>query len=230
MVKEIRPHGSSYWSRTAEIQTTHQGNDVSYFLKVTQNRFGRKMFLGEYHAQKAIHDACPDFCPRPIAWGLYKTVPNAYFFLSCFIDMVDELPDLHRFPEKVAQMHKRAKAPDGKYGFHVQDMCALLPMYVTKTDSWEEFFHNYMRHFMAAERFAQGDPSEEMGRLEQIFLQRIVPRLCRPLETGPRQIEPRLLHSDLWDGNAAIDAETDNPIIFDSSCFYGHNECKSYGI
>jgi fructosamine-3-kinase len=201
---------------------------VSYFVKVTQNKFGRKMFRGEYEANKAIYEACPDFCPRPIAWGVYESVPNTYFFLSSFIDMVDDLPDLHRFPQKVAQMHKKAMAPDGKYGFHVQDMCALLPMYVTKSSSWETFFQEYMRHFMAAEKLAQGTASEDMKRLEGVTLNRIIPRLCRPLETGGREIEPRLLHSDLWDGNAAIDAETENPIVFDSSCFYGHNECKQH--
>ncbi|THW12883.1 hypothetical protein D6D24_06342 [Aureobasidium pullulans] len=142
-IKSIHPHGSSYWSRTAEIQTVVSGEPVSYFLKVSQNKFARKMFRGEYESQKAIYEVCPDFCPRPITWGVYQTVSDAYFFLSEFIDMVDELPDLHQYPQKVAQMHKKGLAPDGRYGFHVQDMCALLPMYVTKSDSWEDFFSKY---------------------------------------------------------------------------------------
>ncbi|THV98932.1 hypothetical protein D6D27_01240 [Aureobasidium pullulans] len=223
-IKSIHPHGSSYWSRTAEIQTVVSGEPVSYFLKVSQNKFARKMFRGEYESQKAIYEVCPDFCPRPITWGVYQTVSDAYFFLSEFIDMVDELPDLHQYPQKVAQMHKKGLAPDGRYGFHVQDMCALLPMYVTKSDSWEDFFSKYMRHFMLAEKIGQGPASKELERLERIFFDRIIPRLCRPLETGGREIKPRLVHSDLWDGNSAIDAQTENPIIYDSSCFYGHNE------
>ncbi|KAI1852576.1 hypothetical protein JX265_003058 [Neoarthrinium moseri] len=224
IIDSIRPHGSSYWSATAEIQATLEGEPRSYFVKATQNKFGKKMFRGEYESAKAIHDACPDFCPPPIAWGTYQSVPNTYFFLSGFIDMLDDLPDLGLFPQKLAEMHMKAIAPDGMYGFHVQTMTALLPQYVTKSASWEEFFTGYMRHLMMAETFAQGPLSDELNRLETVFLERIIPRLCRPLETGGRSIEPRLLHSDLWDGNAAIEAETENPIIFDPSCFYGHNE------
>ena len=184
------------------------------------------MFHGEYESLTALYNASQNFCPRPIAWGAYKSIPNAHFFLSAFVDMVDELPDLHQYPEKVAQLHQRATAPDGKYGFHVQSICGPLSMHATQTESWEEFFFNYMRYFMAAERRTHGDPSEEMARLEYVFLTQIVPRLCRPLETGTRQIEPRLLHSDLWDGNAATGARTMEPMIFDPACIYGHNECQ----
>lgn len=66
---------------------------------------------------------------------------------------------------------------------------------------------NFMKHIMAAEKLAQGPASEEQLRLESVFFERIIPRLIRPLETGGRQIQPRLVHSDLWDGNAAVNVE-----------------------
>ena len=182
------------------------------------------MFHGEYESSKAIYDVCPDFIPEPIAYGTFASIPNTHFYLAQFIDMADELPDIDTFPEKLAELHK--KATSSQYGFHYQTMTALLPLYVTQTESWEEFFANFMKHLMAAEKLAQGPASEEQLRLESVFFDRIIPRLIRPLETGGRQIQPRLVHSDLWDGNAAVNVETEAPVIFDPSCFYAHNECK----
>ncbi|PMD22234.1 hypothetical protein NA56DRAFT_670370 [Hyaloscypha hepaticicola] len=189
-VKGIHAHGASYWSRTAEIQTLrNDGSPQSYYIKATQNRFGLKMFHGEYESSKAIYDVCPDFIPEPIAYGTFASIPNTHFYLSQFIDMADELPDIDTFPEKLAELHK--KATSSQYGFHYQTMTALLPLY----------------HIMAAEKLAQGPASEEQLRLESVFFERIIPRLIRPLETGGRQIQPRLVHSDLWDGNAAVNVE-----------------------
>lgn len=184
------------------------------------------MFRGEFESAKAIHDATPDFGPEPIAWGRYQSDPNTYFLLERFIDMVDNLPAIDTLPEKLAEMHNKAVAPNGKYGFHMQTMTALLPQYVTESKSWEEFFSNYMRHLMAAERISQGPADEEQERLTRVFFDRIIPRLIRPLETGGREITPRLVHSDIWDGNAATNSDTDGPVIFDASCFYAHRECR----
>lgn len=220
----IRPHGTSHWSRTAEVHGTIKGDPVSFFLKVTRNRFGMMMVRGAYEGSKAIYSSCPDLCPPPIGWGLYESDTRTYFMLSEFVDMVDDLPDMHAFTRRLAEMHTMAIAPDGKYGFHVQVMCALLPIFVGKSESWEQFYTKYMKHLFAAETRAQGKPTEEMERLIKSLFDRIIPRLVRPLETGGRNIKPSLVHSDLWDGNAGMHSETDEPLIFDPSCFYGHNE------
>ncbi|KAH9997695.1 Ketosamine-3-kinase [Russula compacta] len=48
---------------------------------------------------------------------------------------------------------------------------------------------------------------------------RVIPALLRPL-----RIKPVLLHGGLWSGNAGTDMTTGEPIIYDASCVYGHNE------
>lgn len=223
-IREIRPHGSSYWSRTAEIESILGAEPVSFFLKVTRNRFGKKMVRGAYEGSKAIYTSCPGLCPPPLGWGQYKSDSRAYFVLFDFIDMVDDLPDAHTLTQRLAEMHRTSVAPDTKFGFHVQVMCALLPIYVTKSNSWEYFYTKYMQHLFHAERRAQGEPDEQLHRLTKSLFERIIPRLIRPLETGGRGIQPRLVHSDLWDGNAGLNSETGEPLIFDPSCFYAHNE------
>lgn len=69
---------------------------------------------------------------------------------------------------------------------------------------------------------------EVIDRLRRVvgslILEKVIPRLMRPLETGRRNIQPCLVHSDIWLGNVKPDAETEQPIIFDSCAFWGHNE------
>jgi hypothetical protein len=55
---------------------------------------------------------------------------------------------------------------------------------------------------------------------------KVIPRLLRPLESNGRKVEPSLVHGDLWYGNAAVIDETGDPIVFDPSSFWAHNECK----
>lgn len=68
--------------------------------------------------------------------------------------------------------------------------------------------------------------NEEMRDMHQIVLDKVVPRLLRPLETGGREIKPTIMHGDIWDGNTSVDATTKMPVIFDASGLYAHNECE----
>ena len=47
----------------------------------------------------------------------------------------------------------------------------------------------------------------------------MIPYLLRPL-----RVDPVLMHGDLWSGNAKVDSLSGEPVIFDPSSFYGHNE------
>lgn len=60
----------------------------------------------------------------------------------------------------------------------------------------------------------------------KIMLEKVVPRLLRPLEEDGRTVVPRLCHGDLWDGNVSVDVNTGRPIIFDAIPLYAHNECE----
>lgn len=66
----------------------------------------------------------------------------------------------------------------------------------------------------------------EFEELKKEVMDKVVPRLLRPLETGGRSITPCLVHGDLWDGNASVDVDTGRPIIFDGAPLYAHNECE----
>ncbi|KAJ3038627.1 fructosamine 3 kinase [Rhizophlyctis rosea] len=40
------------------------------------------------------------------------------------------------------------------------------------------------------------------------------------------EVQPALLHGDLWGGNWGVDSKSDEPVIFDPACYYGHNEAE----
>ncbi|GKZ27942.1 hypothetical protein AbraCBS73388_007145 [Aspergillus brasiliensis] len=70
----------------------------------------------------------------------------------------------------------------------------------------------------------RGGPWPELEGLDTAMIEKVIPRLLRPLETEGRSIKPSLVHGDLWCGNAAINSATGRPLIYDPASFYAHNE------
>ena len=184
------------------------------------------MVSGEYVSMRSLHDTLPTLTPLPVAWGTYAADANVHFFLCGFVDMTDDLPDVQQLGAALAELHKRGVSPNGKYGFSVPTLQGTVPQYTDWCDSWEEFFANSISLVMKNEEKSQGfDP--EVRELCEATLSKIVPRLLRPLETGGRTIQPRLVHGDIWDGNVSTDVATETPVIFDATSIYAHNESTS---
>lgn len=171
----------------------------------------------------AIHAVDPTLVPKPIAWGTYEQLHDVHFFLCEFRNMTDELPDVETFPARMAELHRKATSPNGKFGFPVTTFHGNTPIEHGWSDTWEEYFIRTSRVLIQLEQEAQG-PNEEIVMLSERLFEKVVPRLLRPLETSGRSIRPALIHGDLWHGNASMDSDTDEPIIFDAASFYAHNE------
>ena len=161
--------------------------------------------------------------PKPHAWGEYESEPDMWFYLCDFHDMIDEVPEIDRFVSIVARLHKTSLGKEERYGFHVPTHLANIPNDNTWQKSWELFFTQLMVCMFQVEQKAHAH-DEELESLKQVMLEKVVPRLLRPLETGGRSIKPCLVHSDLWPGNCMPDADTGEIMLFDSCAFWGHNE------
>lgn len=184
------------------------------------------MVSGEYISMKTLHDTLPYFTPAPYATGSYAADPDVHFFLCEFVEMSDDLPDETALASSLAELHKTGISPNGKYGFPVPTLQGTIPQYTEWTDSWEEFFTKSFKLVMSNEQKSQGlDP--EMQELCQATIEKVIPRLLRPLETGGRKIQPRLVHGDIWDGNVSTNTETNVAVIFDATSIYAHNERES---
>lgn len=184
------------------------------------------MMSGEYVSMTTIHSVNSALVPVPIAWGTYESLDDVHFFLCEFRNITDELPDIETFPAQMAELHRNGTSPDGRFGFYTTTFHGNTPIEHGWSDSWEEYFTRTTQVLLQLEQEAQG-PNEEILELSKPFFTSVIPRLLRPLETGGRSIKPALIHGDLWHGNASMDGDSDEPIIFDAASFYAHNECES---
>ncbi|KAK8040705.1 Fructosamine/Ketosamine-3-kinase [Apiospora marii] len=220
-------HGASFWTSTARIDLElADGTPYRLFLKTATGDLGMSILRGEYHGVKAIHRFTPDGIPRPVAWGTYMSDPNTHFYLCEFMDMKNELPDIQKFSSMLAKLHQDSMAsPDSpsRFGFHAMTHEGSMYQDVTWCTTWEEFFRRRLQSFVDQEVVAQG-PSEELDEVLPRFMDKVIPRLLRPLVTHGRSLRPALLHGDIWYGNLATNANTGEPIYFDPAVFWGHNE------
>lgn len=217
-------HGVSFWANTGRIDVElDDGTPQSFFIKVTSKELGKKMMHGEFESMSAIHTLLPDFAPKPIAWGTYKTIPDTHFFLCDFREMIDEMPDPHKFTARLAALHQDSKSPEGRFGFHVTTYTGNLPQTNEWEESWETYFTKSMKWALELEIEAKG-PAPEFDVLVPVLFGKVIPRLLRPLESEGRSVKPSLVHGDLWYANSGIDVGTGESLIFDACSFYAHNE------
>lgn len=198
-------------------------SEMSFFLKVTQHDTGKAMVSGEFVSMSLLHEASPAITPKPIGWGTYAADPDVHYFLCEFLVMTNQVPDEQKLGKALADLHLNSTSPNGMYGFAIPTYQATIPQRVEWQGSWEVFFHNLMERILRVEWASQG-PDKELKQLTEAIMTKVIPRLLRPLESGGRQIQPRLVHGDLWDGNTSSTADTNTPVIFDATCLYAHNE------
>jgi fructosamine-3-kinase len=183
------------------------------------------MARGEFESQAALHNVIPDNVGTPLAWGFLDEDKSKAFFITRFRNLQDLPPPLQQSLEMVKRLHQTSESPTGKFGFHVTTYCGPPKMVNDWTDSWEEYF---ARQFRSDVSYLQqsGQKDAELVKLTEVFIQKVVARLLRPLQTGGRSIKPCLCHGDLWEGNIQTDADTQQLVTFDSCAFYGHNESQ----
>ena len=182
-----------------------------------------EMAMGEYESTKALNALVPDNVAPPIAWGTFQLDTSTSFFLTGFRQLLEKLPPTSELLAVAKKMHQSSNSPSGKFGFPVTTFYGPPPMDNAWTDSWEEYFAREFRSsVMYAQRPLHND--QELAELAEEFIETVIPRLLRPLQTGGRSIKPTLCHGDLWDANVQMDAITNQTVLFDPCCFYGHNE------
>lgn len=126
----------------------------------------------------------------------------------------------------LARLHRDSVSPTGMFGFPVPTYKGHAPVNNEWCDRWEDWFARQFRMDVQFEQSVRGADPEMDGLLEE-FVAKVIPRLLRPLQAGGRSIKPGLVHTDIWHGNIHRDRASQEPIVFDACCVYGHHESKS---
>jgi protein-ribulosamine 3-kinase len=179
----------------------------------------------EYRAMLELYNVIPEMVAEPLGWGSYTDIEDTHFFVCRFHELSDDIPDVSDFPALVAEMHKRGVSKTGKFGFPFITYGGKNPQFFPMSDTWEECFTKGIEWMFNVEEKTHGH-DEELAELREQLVKKVIPRLLRPLETEGRKLTPRLVHGDLWDGNASVDVNTGQPMIFDATVLYAHNECE----
>lgn len=174
-----------------------------------------------------LFDVMPEIVAKPYGYGTYEKMEDIHFFLCSFHELTGDIPKIDDFPALVAELHSRKTSSDGTFGFPYETFGGRNPQLFPVSTSWEETFTSGMQRIFDSEENTHGY-DEDMAQLRKAIIEKVIPRLIRPLETGPDKIQPRLVHGDLWDGNCSVDMNTGKPVIFDATCLWAHSECTSF--
>lgn len=181
------------------------------------------MVSSEFVSMSILYDILPDNVAEPIAWGAYADSPDTYFLAFRFLTL-QSLPTPKVLIPLVAKLH-RVTSPKENFGSERTTYGGRNPQFFPPSTTWEESFSRGLSSIFDLEEEIQG-PDEGMRGFRDGLMARVIPRLLRPLETGGRVLVPRLVHGDLWAGNAAVDAGSERAIIFDAVPLFAHRECK----
>lgn len=100
---------------------------------------GYELAEGHWESETNLYRFIPEFVPRPVAFGTYKSQPDRHFFLLDFVDIIeDEIPAAEGYVAPIAALHLRSmgKSPNGMFGFCVKTWFGDLPYANEWETSW----------------------------------------------------------------------------------------------
>lgn len=181
-------------------------DDKSYFIKV-QPQHPAAYFDHEKRGLEELSQVVNT--PHPIAAG--EIDGDAYLVLNWLDSGHGRQADLGRAVAKMHQHHAR------QFGFYTSHHTKALFKDNTFNDSWADF---YVKQRLMPERDAAVAAGRWNDFREQHFQQMVAAfQDCY----AQRQVEPSLLHGDLWAGNYMFTSDG-TPTLIDPDALYGDRE------
>ncbi|KAF8633032.1 hypothetical protein AX15_001622 [Amanita polypyramis BW_CC] len=185
-----------------------------YFAKVGSTE-EREQYTGETRSLQEIEIASPGLAPRVVLGGSLDD-GRPY--------MITEYREIGYLTDKAAAVLGRRLATElhaykstNGYGFDIPTFCGATRQPGGWYRSWEDCFNALLGNLL--DQLKGRASYDELCRKGGEVRTKIIPKLL-----GPLQIQPVLLHGDLWRGNIGQDQRTEDPFIFDPSSYFGHNE------
>jgi fructosamine-3-kinase len=179
-----------------------------YFVKLNQ---ASQVAMFEAEALGLTHMCYTDTIrvPKPICYGV---AGNSCYIVLEWLDMGrGDSKASEEMGRKLAQMHKQSLSE--KFGWDMNNTIGSTPQINTRTDDWVEFWtkHRLGYQFELGKRRGGSFPHAD-------DLLNAIPELL-----SGHEVQPSLVHGDLWGGNAGFTHEGE-PVIFDPATYYGDRE------
>ncbi|KAH9788093.1 protein-ribulosamine 3-kinase [Citrus sinensis] len=181
------------------------GTDAGSFFVKTNRSIGPSMFEGEALGLGAMYETRTIRVPRPFKVGALPT--GGSYIIMEFIEFGSSRGNQSVFGKKLAEMHKAGKSGKG-FGFDVDNTIGRYGPYA----------HEHRLGYQLKLALDQYGDSTIYQRGHRLM------KNLAPLFEGVN-VEPCLLHGDLWSGNISSD-KNGEPVILDPACYYGHNEAE----
>ncbi len=184
------------------------GNGRAFFVKTNTSK-NHGMFAAEAAGLHEIAHSGTIRVPQPVCDGRND---EASWLVLEYIEFGDKR-DGRRLGVQLAAMHR---VTAGKFGWKHDNTIGATPQINTPNDDWFEFWREWRLGFQLHLAAKNSAPRRLLTQGERLLAD------CAPLLAG-REIQPSLLHGDLWGGNVGFDA-SGTPVIFDPAVYYGDRE------
>ncbi|KAH7930403.1 Ketosamine-3-kinase [Leucogyrophana mollusca] len=185
----------------------------------------KDQYIGEVESLKAIGSAAPGLAPRVLVHGVagdpgedasQDGLGRPYFISEYkgIASLTDEAGAT--LGKRMATELHAHRSPSG-FGFPVPTFCGATRQENGWYETWEDCYSAMIGNLLASLK-GKRMFTEMCNKGEEVRI-RVIPYLL-----GSLSVEPVLLHGDLWSGNVGTDQVTGEPVIFDPSSYYGHNE------
>ncbi|MDJ0646702.1 MAG: fructosamine kinase family protein [Flavobacteriaceae bacterium] len=205
-IKDYRPVSGGDISQAFLLETTNR----RCFLKVNSDKNAFEMFASERSGLEALATTKTIATPSVFHSG---KIGHMTFLLMEYIESKPATSqDFEKLGRELATLHKNTST---QFGFETDNFIGSLPQQNNHHDTWVDFY--------SEERLI---PQLELAVSKNLMSQSELPdkELMKSALTGMfENIEPSLLHGDLWGGNFLISLDG-TPYLIDPAVYYGHHE------
>lgn len=217
-------------SFTISLSHSRTASDSLMSRQTASGAGGFEQMQAHWHSESSLYHFIPEFIPKPIAFDTYESSHDTHFFLMEFVEMLDdqngEVPEPVAYMAPLPALHLRStgQSPTGRFGFPVNTRFGNLSQANDWEDSWEVWWTKHMRMILAREEAIRGPHTMENAAITRAFLDVVLPRYLRPLESGGRSVKPCLCHTDLWPGNIKYKPGRHAVVMYDANALWAHSE------
>lgn len=182
--------------------------EITYFVKLNQAS-QVAMFEAEALGLEDMLATASIRVPQPLCWG---TAGNSSYLVLEWLEMgAGNTKCWEEMGRQLARMHQWGDG--GRFGWKINNTIGSTPQINTWTENWVEFYINHRLgyQFQLARRRGGNFPQEAK-------LLAAIPELLTD-----HQVQPSLVHGDLWGGNGGCTVSGE-PVIFDPATYFGDRE------